>query len=621
MLRPGAGRKRKACIFFATSALLLGAGGAFIAGRGVISSRQRPSSSVYPSRGTSTSSPSQSKAPSSPSKKEKGKSAAQAAEAAVESVLSPEPYNACLCHSTADFDSLAGAVALTKLWGLEEPDVPSFCVLTTAHPSVEAFLALHVELFAIRSLRTLSPANVRRVGVCDAQTRDRLGQAVELIDLAEQVYVFDHHMGRSSDLSANAVVSLQHVGSVTTVLVEMLRERGVPVNEAEATLFALGIHSDTGSLTFDGSTDRDAEALCWLMKRGCNQAVLTEFLPAHAPLSAEQLQHLQTGLNTVSGDIIKGLSVGTIILEAAGFTPGMARVAQMLLECTGLDVLVVGVLYPLKPSRPQSHLNIICRARIGHAAALGFDKMDFGKLLAPLGGGGHAGAAAATVKLAGSCDGDSNSSMNARDKAAGLIRQLLERLEAEQLQSQETVAEDFMTSRVQTCPLAFTAGEAAALLHEAQVFAAPVVEESGVLVGLVTRTELTRLLQGPGDAAVLVKRPVVEVMAKQKNPSSKNPSSSSSSHGTFFTVTPTTPLREIRGRMAKEGGSGRAVVIDGIGRVRGIITRTDLLRQYHYYQESHRVDAYFEWKTPAAGVAGGDGDPCAIDFGWMGGYI
>ena len=37
----------------------------------------------------------------------------------------------------------------------------------------------------------------------------------------------------------------------------------IPVSEVEATAFALGIHEDTGSLTYLSATQRDAEALGW----------------------------------------------------------------------------------------------------------------------------------------------------------------------------------------------------------------------------------------------------------------------------------------------------------------------------------------------------------------------
>lgn len=52
------------------------------------------------------------------------------------------------------------------------------------------------------------------------------------------------------------------VGSVSTIITEQLQERGLQMEEAEATLLALGVHSDTGSLTFDSATAR------WVRRTG-----------------------------------------------------------------------------------------------------------------------------------------------------------------------------------------------------------------------------------------------------------------------------------------------------------------------------------------------------------------
>ena len=41
---------------------------------------------------------------------------------------------------------------------------------------------------------------------------------------------------------------------------------------------ALGIHVDTGSLTYEGATPRDALALSWLMANGANQRAIADYI-------------------------------------------------------------------------------------------------------------------------------------------------------------------------------------------------------------------------------------------------------------------------------------------------------------------------------------------------------
>ena len=63
-------------------------------------------------------------------KKERGSGIAAKAvgEHALQAILS-ERCNVVLTHTNADFDSLAGAVALAKLWSIERPELPTHVVL------------------------------------------------------------------------------------------------------------------------------------------------------------------------------------------------------------------------------------------------------------------------------------------------------------------------------------------------------------------------------------------------------------------------------------------------------------------------------------------------------------
>jgi hypothetical protein len=118
-------------------------------------------------------------------------------------------FNVVLTHCTADFDSLASAVGLAKLWSSQKnqrnnqtvvdksefdssSDCPTFVVLPRgAHPSVQRFLALHKYLFPIRDLKSLPSdlTGLNRLGLVDAQRRDRIGPAENLIQYAKRITV------------------------------------------------------------------------------------------------------------------------------------------------------------------------------------------------------------------------------------------------------------------------------------------------------------------------------------------------------------------------------------------------------------------------------------------------
>ena len=107
-----------------------------------------------------------------------------------------ERCNVVLTHTNADFDSLAGAVALAKLWGVERPELPTHVVLPRGvNPIVARFLAYHKHLLPIRGFKTIREQDVAAVGVVDTQSIDRVGPAAQWLHSAEHVAVVDHHLG------------------------------------------------------------------------------------------------------------------------------------------------------------------------------------------------------------------------------------------------------------------------------------------------------------------------------------------------------------------------------------------------------------------------------------------
>lgn len=240
-------------------------------------------------------------------------------------------FNVVLTHCTADFDSLASAVGLAKLWSTENPIsgspsssnetstsriYPTYVVLPRGcHPSVQKFLALHEHLFPIRSLRSLPPdvSKLNRLGLVDAQRRERVGPAEFLLSQAKRVTIVDHHVDGESDITEATDYIVDRVGSVSTMICEFLQKASIELSEAEATLLALGIHGDTGSLCYDSTTARDAKALAWVMEQGASQSAIAEHV--RTSLSSEQQNVLTQALIYTNSTLIHGVTVSTVLLK------------------------------------------------------------------------------------------------------------------------------------------------------------------------------------------------------------------------------------------------------------------------------------------------------------------
>jgi len=292
-------------------------------------------------------------------------------------LYSKSPFNVVLTHCTADFDSLASAVGLAKLWSTAPPsshnkestndpsdqstsfqtseNLPTYVVLPRgAHPSVHRFLALHKHLFPIQSLRALPSdlSMLNRIGLVDAQRRDRIGPAEFLLPYANRVVIVDHHIDGESDIPEATDYVVEKVGSVSTMIVERLEKAGLDLTEAEATLLALGIHADTGSLCFDNTTPRDVFALGYVMKQGASQAAIAEHVKTS--LSQEQQGVLTQTLINTNSTIIHGVTVSTVLLSTEGFINGLAAVTQDALELSSSDVFILAVVHDTKSGKGKS---------------------------------------------------------------------------------------------------------------------------------------------------------------------------------------------------------------------------------------------------------------------------
>ena len=298
-------------------------------------------------------------------------------------------FNVVLTHCTADFDSLASAVGLAKLWSKNsdsnnefdsQSHVPTFVVLPRgAHPAVQKFLNLHKHVFPIRSLRSLPTdlSGLNRLGLVDAQRRDRIGPAEHLIGMAKRITVVDHHVDAESDIPEATDYVLDKVGSVSTLMCERLKEAGIPLTQAESTLLALGIHADTGSLCYDSTTPRDASALAWLLEVGASQVAIAEH--AQTSLSTEQQGVLTKALMNTNSTNVHGVTVSTVLLHADGFINGLATVTKDALELSSSDVFLLGLVY--EPRSGGSKKSKRASSKLAHASLFELDQQTSAKVM------------------------------------------------------------------------------------------------------------------------------------------------------------------------------------------------------------------------------------------------
>ncbi|MBD2441249.1 CBS domain-containing protein [Nostoc sp. FACHB-110] len=429
-----------------------------------------------------------------------------------------------LCHTTADFDALGAAVGLTCL-------LPGSKIVLTggAHPPVKDFLALHRDEYPLIERRAVIPQSIRSITVVDAQYRDRLGKAAEWLDLpsVKEIVIYDHHLEQEGDIPATRS-HIAPVGACTTLMVEQLQQQQISLTPAQATVMALGIHVDTGSLTYDAATARDALALAWLMQQGASLSVISTY--RDPGLSPQLQQLLTTALQSLEYLCLRGYTISWVNLKTDEFVPGLSSLASQLVELSEIDALLLVNEYPI--GEDDTRLTVIGRSQI--------PGVNLNQLFQPYGGGGHSQAA----------------SLNLRgvDTQATLDK-LLEALKA--CIPHPLTARDLMSSPVRTIRPDTTIEEAQRILLRYGHSGLSVVDTEGQLLGIISRRDLDIALHHGFSHA-----PVKGYMTIN-----------------LKTITPDTTLPQIESLMVTYD-IGRLPVLEN-GQLVGIVTRTDVLRELH----------------------------------------
>ncbi|MBE0528733.1 MAG: DHH family phosphoesterase, partial [Thermoleophilia bacterium] len=236
-------------------------------------------------------------------------------------------------HTNTDFDAFAAMVAARKLYPEAQISLGG-----AVNRNVREFQALHAEAVPVIDPVDVDRDSVRRLILVDTVHANRLGDLSDLCEREDvQVVAFDHHAhpGDLPDyLEPDALVSSAD-GSLVTLLVRIIAERGITVTPFEATVFALGIHEDTGSLTFSTTTTRDVEALAFCMRAGADTELLEKWLTS--ALTPAQRRTLAGALETAVELPIAEASVLLSALREDLYVEGVSVVAHRVMDLTGCD--------------------------------------------------------------------------------------------------------------------------------------------------------------------------------------------------------------------------------------------------------------------------------------------
>ncbi|RPI82933.1 MAG: polynucleotide adenylyltransferase, partial [Chloroflexi bacterium] len=276
-----------------------------------------------------------------------------------------------LTHEQADFDALASLLGASLLHEDALPILPH-----KMNRNVRAFVTLYGVELPFVERQDIPQESIRMVTLVDTQSMVTLKGSGS----KTRVQVIDHHPIRT-DLPADWNVTVDDIGANTTLFVEALQEHNSILRPIQATLLLMGIYEDTGSLTYSRTTPRDIRAAAYLLERGANLKIATEFL--NHPLSMKQQKLYDELRNTAETIHIHGHTIIIACGDARHMDEELSTVAHKLRDLMDPDGLVLLV-------KIRSGVQLIARSTT--------DNIDVAELAATFGGGGHSRAAAGLIK-------------------------------------------------------------------------------------------------------------------------------------------------------------------------------------------------------------------------------
>ncbi len=417
-------------------------------------------------------------------------------------------------HTSTDFDAFASMLAARRLFPGAVAALPG-----SLNRNVRDFYRLHLDELDLADTGTIDHDAVRRLVVVETVHAGRLG---EFEDLARrpgvEVVAFDHHQPERPDWIRPENLVVSDDGALTTTLVGILAEREVDVTPLEATVFALGIHEDTGSLTYQTVTQRDADALAWCLRHGARQEMIAQYL--HAPLGDAERALFEALFDALEPHDAGGFEVLVTAVSWGEYVDGVSNLVHKLVDLTDARGVVALV-------EMGERVVAVVRTRVA--------ELDAAAIAAALGGGGHRQAASAVFR---------GSLGEARERALAALPRAVERpVTARQIMSRPprfVAPDDTVSHAMVACQRHRQSGIQ--------------VGEGGRLAGIVTREDLDKAV-GHG----LSHAPVKSVMASN-----------------VVTCSEDTPLGELQRLLASTDAGRVPVLRDGV--VVGVVTRGDVLR-------------------------------------------
>ena len=424
-------------------------------------------------------------------------------------------------HNRADFDAFASMLLASRLFPEAQPVLPGTLIY-----KLREFISLYRDVADFPNIRQIKKRKnlaVDRVIVVDTRKSGQLLEFKRYLESALEVLIFDHHPATAFDIDIDlGTVEEFGYGANSTGLYFKLIETGQTLSPMESTIVLLGIYADTGNLTFPGTTADDVLAASLLMRSGADLQTVNHYLrPYFDPAQRLVFREILTSHQEL---LLEGYKIVFIKQRLDNIMQGISTLISQAADMLGADA-ILGIF----ATNGKPGVQIIIQSLI--------PEINAAELSAVFEGGGHPGAAAAFLPKA---DLD------------GVAETLLTLLTEAPLPTAKV--RDHMSIHIRTVPAEMPLHETARRFEEHNIRGAPVVDDRGSVIGIISSRDIEKARQQD-----MLHARTSGFMSKK-----------------VITLSPDTPLVSARKLIASQN-IGHVPIMEGEHLV-GIISRTDILQ-------------------------------------------
>ncbi len=421
-------------------------------------------------------------------------------------------------HINADYDAIASMLAAHKLY----PD--SVVVFPGSHEKnmTRFFISSLVYLFNMVDVSAMDRLDIDRFVLVDTKQKNRLGIIQNYLKgHTKEIHIYDHHPASDQDIKGDMEV-IRETGATTSILVDIIRERNIPVSPDEATIMALGIYEDTGSFTFSSTKEEDYHAAAYLLSKGANLDIVSSLISKE--INPRQLACLNDMIQSQALHRINGVDIVITSISTEEYINDFSSLVHKMIQMENIEALFA-------LARMGDRVYVVARSKT--------PEVDAGAIISFLGGGGHSYAASATIK----------------DKTLAQTEDLLFDILRKNVKTSKA-ARDLMSSPPITVSPDITCGQAAQVLTRYNINSVLVIQgdlRTENISGFITRQVLEKALYHKLATSRVTEFMTTEVMTAEMDDQ----------------------LEDIQDIIIEN--KQRIVPIIDEGRIAGVITRTDLL--------------------------------------------